>query len=65
MHKAGAYFGETALLSDAPRNATVKALTSLDVLTIAREDFLTLVGSFPELRTVFERLARERAGDGS
>ena len=61
VHKAGAYFGEMALLSNAPRNATVKALTSLDVLAVAREDFLTLVGSFPELRQVFEDLVRERA----
>lgn len=61
VHKPGAYFGEMALLSDAPRNATVKALTPLDVLAVAREDFLTLVGSFPELRVVFEGLVRERA----
>ena len=63
VHKAGAYFGEMALFSDEPRNATVRALTSLDVLAVARKDFLTLVGSFPELRQVFESLVRERATD--
>ena len=59
--KAGAYFGEMALLGNEPRVASIQALTPLDVLTIARDDFLTLIGSFPELRRVFEDLVRERA----
>ena len=59
--KAGAYFGEMALLGNEPRVASIQASTPLDVLAIAREDFLTLIGSFPELRRVFEDLVRERA----
>ncbi len=50
-----------ALLADEPRGASVRALTPLDVLTIAREDFLTLIDSLPELRRVFEDLVQARA----
>ncbi len=59
--KAGEYFGEMALLANEPRGASVRALTPLDVLTIARDDFLTLIDSFPELRRVFDDLVRTRS----
>jgi NADH dehydrogenase len=58
--KAGDYFGEMALLSGAPRTATVRSLTPLDVMVVGREDFLALIGSFPELRSVFQELGRRR-----
>lgn len=35
----GDYFGETALLSHAPRNATVRCLGPVEVLRLSREDF--------------------------
>ena len=35
----GEYFGEMAILSPAPRNATVVALEPLETLTLHREDF--------------------------
>ncbi len=56
----GEYFGEMALLTNAPRNASVRCLTPVDVLVVGRGDFLALVGTFPELRRVFEDLARRR-----
>ena len=56
----GAYFGEAALLEESPRNSTVTALTAVDVLTIGRGDFQTLLVTFPALKTVFEDLARAR-----
>lgn len=56
----GMYFGEAALLSDAPRNATVRALTAVDAMVLARGDFLTLISSFPELRKVFAALVQTR-----
>jgi CRP-like cAMP-binding protein len=54
----GAYFGETALLTDMPRNATVRTLTAVETTVIARGDFLALVSSFPELHKLFGGLAR-------
>ncbi|HEY1190850.1 MAG TPA: ATP-binding cassette domain-containing protein [Gemmata sp.] len=60
---AGRYFGEVAFLLDQPRNATVRALTRVEVYTISR-------GAFDRFRSVskpfIERmLANFRAGDGS
>jgi NADH dehydrogenase len=54
----GMYFGETALLTDAPRNATVRTLTAVEATVVARSDFLALVSCFPELHKVFGGLAR-------
>ncbi len=51
----GDSFGETALLTDAPRNATVRCLTAVDVLTFRRADFKKLVASYGVLRVQMER----------
>jgi putative peptide zinc metalloprotease protein len=40
---SGDYFGETALLIDAPRNATIRTLTPVEVLSLSRRDFNKLV----------------------
>lgn len=42
---AGDSFGEIALVRDTPRAATVKCLTPVDVVTMTRGDFRTLLGS--------------------
>ena len=39
----GGYFGELALLHDAPRNATCRATVPTDVLSLSRQDFERLV----------------------
>ncbi|MBF8281249.1 MAG: hypothetical protein HW378_164 [Anaerolineales bacterium] len=39
----GDYFGEAALLTREPRNATIRALTPVEVLTLNRRDFDRLV----------------------
>jgi NADH dehydrogenase len=58
----GESFGEAALLNDAPRNATVRALTAVDVLTFRRSDFQKLVASYGVMREQMERdLARHAA----
>jgi CRP-like cAMP-binding protein len=65
----GSFFGELALLSRAPRSATVTATTPLDVLAITDGDFVALLDGAPEIwlkvaRALAERLdadeARER-----
>jgi NADH dehydrogenase len=57
----GQYFGEMALLRDAPRNATVRASKPTDVLTVAKGDFQKLLASFPEFESGLSNLARERS----
>jgi CRP/FNR family transcriptional regulator, cyclic AMP receptor protein len=58
-----AIVGEVAILCDVPRTATIRALTRLDTLRIAKQQFLDLLAEFPELaveimRTLALRLVR-------
>lgn len=46
----GAFFGEMALLSDKPRNATVKATTYCDIYLLHKDAFNTAIGLYPEFR---------------
>ncbi len=46
---AGAYFGEQALMSDAPRNATIVAKTDVTLLCLSRELFQSVLGPLKEV----------------
>jgi voltage-gated potassium channel len=41
--KDGAFFGEMALVSDEKRNASVKTVTDVEVLTLKKNDFMHLM----------------------
>ena len=56
----GEIFGESALLSDAPRTATVTTLGPSTVLTLSREQFTELMAAHPDLRAAMEGLAQRR-----
>jgi ATP-binding cassette subfamily B protein len=56
----GDEFGEIALLDDAPRNATITAVTGCLLLSLERTRFLALLSESPDLRDKVERLARGR-----
>lgn len=56
----GECFGEMALVSDSPRNATVKSRGSVNVLTVDREAFHALFTHLPPLRKLFEQIMDER-----
>jgi cAMP-dependent protein kinase regulator len=46
---AGSYFGEIALLTSKPRQATVKAQGTLKVLAVDRATFIRVMGPLDEL----------------
>jgi NADH:ubiquinone reductase (H+-translocating) len=57
---AGDYFGEMAVLSDTSRNATVRAMTRMDVLLVSKGDFDLLKKAVPAFGDVFSNLASKR-----
>jgi len=57
----GAYFGEMALLSKAPRNASVRAVTEVTALAIEREDFHALFSSIPAFEHSIRDVLKQRA----
>jgi CRP-like cAMP-binding protein len=56
----GEFFGEMALLSSAPRNATVVAEEPSEVLVIGAEVLRDLAGRFPHLADSLRRFYRQR-----
>ena len=62
---AGDFFGEVALVSDHPRNATVRATTPVRALVITSASFLGLLKESPEiqlkvLQALVDRLAPDQ-----
>lgn len=56
----GQWFGEMALLQHTIRNASVRCVASLDVLSLPREEFGVLAAHLPDLRQRFSAIAAER-----
>jgi CRP-like cAMP-binding protein len=61
--KKNGFFGETAILCDAPRNATVKASESLQTLKISKDMFYRLVSEFPTMAIEMMRELAHRVED--
>ena len=59
---AGSFFGELALLTGAPRNATITAARHCVLLTLDIVDFFELLGRQPELARVIHDEASQRLG---
>jgi hypothetical protein len=57
---AGDIFGESALLSDEPRSATVTVLAPSRSLTLSRTQFEALMASHPDLRAAMQAVAERR-----
>jgi CRP-like cAMP-binding protein len=57
------FFGETAILCDAPRNATITASESLLTLKISKEMFYRLVDEFPSMAVEMMRELAHRVDD--
>jgi NADH dehydrogenase len=59
--KDGDVFGEAALLSNAPRNATIRAVTATDVVTVSREAFDAILRHVPGVEPEMKRIFAARA----
>ena len=57
------FFGETAILCDQPRNATIKATTPLSTLKISKDMFYRLVAEFPQMAVEIMRELAHRVDD--
>lgn len=57
---AGEYFGEMALIRQAPRMATVRAVTDVEVLAIKAGAFTSLIAHLPALRQSFQGVMERR-----
>lgn len=56
----GEFFGEMALLNQKSRSATVRCLSSVDVIALRKQDFGLLIANFYDLRSSFEKTTKER-----
>ncbi|HET7482620.1 MAG TPA: ATP-binding cassette domain-containing protein, partial [Actinomycetota bacterium] len=56
----GDFFGEIALLGDQRRTATVTAATDLEVYTLARDDFKTLLTDHEDLKKAIDKVLAQR-----
>ena len=56
----GSFFGEMALLSQAPRSATVTTITPVDVLVITDRAFIALLDRLPDIWLKVARALAER-----
>jgi hypothetical protein len=57
----GEYFGETAVLNNTTRNATVRCVEALDVVSLPKREFMLVTSNLPDARRRFEEVAGQRA----
>ncbi|WP_188857240.1 cation:proton antiporter [Marinobacterium nitratireducens] len=57
---AGDFCGEMALLHQAPRSATVRAVTPCSLYELRRQDVLQAMHEYPAIRDALEKAARDR-----
>ena len=57
----GEYFGEMALLSNAPRNATVRARRTAKLAVLGKGNFLTMLRVMPHVHGDIMKTVKERA----
>src|SRR4029077_9151184 len=61
---SGDVFGEAALISNRPRNATIRAAAPLDTVAVSREAFQELLMHLPGLNSTMQELMSGRLKQG-
>lgn len=61
--KKNNFFGETAILCDSPRNATIKAREPLSTLKISKETFYRMIAEVPQMAIEMMRELAHRVDD--
>lgn len=59
----GDFFGEIALATNRPRMATITALTDVELLAFKRALIKDILGKYPQVKGVLEKIIKERALD--
>ncbi len=55
------YFGEMALLSSAPRNATIRVVNEVQVAVLGKQNFLRLLNVLPATKEDILKTVQHRA----
>ena len=58
---SGQYFGEMALIRDAPRNATVRAVARTELAVLGKGNFLAMLNLIPATQEDIMKTVKERA----
>lgn len=59
--KEGDFFGEIALATSRPRMATITALTDVSLVEFSRPLIKDILGKYPAIKSILERVIKERA----
>jgi len=59
--KEGDFFGEIALATNKPRMATIAALTDVSLVEFSRPLIKDILGKYPMIKSILERVIKERA----
>jgi len=62
---SGDLFGEMALMTDQRRNASVRALTALDVMTVSRNDLSSLITHVPGIKEGLHEVMQRHVKSGA
>lgn len=55
---AGDYFGDIAVLLNAPRATDVRAVTAVELFVLKKSDFIDVISRFPTLQKRFKAMAQ-------
>jgi hypothetical protein len=58
--RSGSFFGETALLKEETRNASIQAVTFSDVFVLKKADFIRVMDTYPDFKAEVTKIVENR-----